>query len=78
MTSVKVKLMEINDVKDFVAAASLCAFDVDLISGRYTVDAKSLMGIFSIVPSDNLLCNIYAEITECGLFVEKVKKFIID
>ena len=76
MTSVKVKLMEINDVKDFVAAASLCAYDVDLVSGRYTVDAKSLMGIFSIVPSDSLECNIYSD--NCDEFLSDIKKFIVE
>ena len=68
--------MEINEVKDFVAAASLCAFYVDLISGRYTVDAKSLMGIFSIVPSDSLECNIYSD--NCDEFLNDIKKFIVE
>lgn len=78
MKTFKVKLMTINDVKEFVTEANYCSFDIDLISGRYTVDAKSLMGIFSIVPSDNLECNVYAEITECGEFIEKIQKFIVN
>lgn len=76
MTQVKIKLMTINDVKEFVTTCSFCPYDVDLISGRYTVDAKSLMGIFSIVPSDNLTCTIYSD--NCDEFIEQIKKFIVE
>ena len=48
MTKAKVLLQSISDVKEFVSAVSLCDFDVALISGRYAVDAKSIMGIFTI------------------------------
>lgn len=75
MVSIKVKLMTINDVKDFVTEANYCPFDIDLISGRYTVDAKSLMGIFSIVPSESLDCQIYSD--DCKDFLEKIDRFIV-
>ncbi|MCQ2532339.1 MAG: HPr family phosphocarrier protein [Saccharofermentans sp.] len=77
MQQLKVKLLTINDIKDFVTEANYCDFDIDLVSGRYTVDAKSLMGIFSIVPAESLDCNIYAEITECSKFLEKINRFIV-
>ena len=48
MTAVKIRLSTINDVKDFVNAVTLCDYEVDLISGRYAIDAKSIMGIFSL------------------------------
>ena len=48
MSKTTVMLATINDVKEFVSIVSLCDFDVDLISGRYAVDAKSIMGIFSL------------------------------
>ena len=48
MTRVKIRLGTINDVKDFVNAVTLCDYDVDLVSGRYAIDAKSIMGIFSL------------------------------
>lgn len=75
MTTIKVKLMTINDVKEFVTSANFCPYDVDLVSGRYTVDAKSLMGIFSIVPSENLDCNIYSDDPEA--FLRMIDKFIV-
>ena len=48
MKSVTILLNTINDVKVFVNMVSKYDFDVDLISGRYAVDAKSIMGIFSL------------------------------
>ncbi|MDE6724431.1 MAG: HPr family phosphocarrier protein [Ruminiclostridium sp.] len=55
MVECKVKINTINDVKKFVNAVSLYEFDVDLISGRYAIDAKSIMGIFSIDLSKELV-----------------------
>lgn len=75
MTKLKIKLMTINDVKEFVTASNFCPADMDLISGRYIVDAKSLMGIFSIVPSESLELTIYSD--DCEKFVESIKKFIV-
>ena len=48
MKTIEVLLGSINDVKDFVNAVSRYSYDVDLTSGRYVVDAKSIMGIFSL------------------------------
>ncbi len=48
MFEVKVQFNTINDVKSFVNATCQAEFDIDLISNRYTVDAKSIMGIFSL------------------------------
>ena len=42
------ELNAINDVKEFVNTVMLFDYDVDLVSGRYAVDAKSIMGIFSL------------------------------
>ena len=43
-----VLLKSINDVKEFVRIVNEFPYDVDLASGRYIVDAKSIMGIFSL------------------------------
>ena len=75
MTKINIRLMTINDVKDFVTAANYCSFDIDLISGRYNVDAKSLMGIFSIVPSENLECQIFS--ADCEDFLKAIDAFIV-
>ena len=48
MKKFTIRLKEINDVKEFVNTVSRFEEDVDLVSGRYTIDAKSIMGIFCI------------------------------
>ncbi|MBO5265783.1 MAG: HPr family phosphocarrier protein [Ruminiclostridium sp.] len=48
MTEFNVKLSTINDVKIFVNTVMRFNYDIDLISGRYAIDAKSIMGIFSV------------------------------
>ena len=48
MKNFNIMLHSINDVKTFVNSVNKYDFDVDLTSGRYVVDAKSIMGIFSL------------------------------
>ena len=54
-------LSSINDVKDFVNIVSKYDFDVDLTSGRYVVDAKSIMGIFSLDLTKPITLNIHTD-----------------
>lgn len=48
MKTVKIRLSTIADVRDFVNIVNRTDADIDLVSGRYVVDAKSIMGIFSL------------------------------
>ena len=48
MKSVNIKLLTIEDIRNFVSVLARHSIDLDLKSGRYTVDARSLMGIFSL------------------------------
>ncbi len=48
MKTVKISLNSIDKVKSFVNVISQYDSDFDLISGRYVIDAKSIMGIFSL------------------------------
>ena len=48
MKTAQIKLSTIRDVQAFVAIATAFDGDVDLSSGRYVVDAKSIIGIFSL------------------------------
>ncbi len=76
MTECKVKLNSIADVKEFTALANSHAFDMDLVSGRYAVDAKSIMGIFSLDLTKTLSLVLHGEETECKDFLEEAEKFI--
>ena len=40
--------LRLNEVKDFVEAASRCNFDVDIFYNRYVVDAKSNLGVYAL------------------------------
>ncbi len=48
MKEIKIKLTNVKDIRDFVNQVILVDYDVDLVQGRYTIDAKSIMGIFSL------------------------------
>ena len=68
-----IQLKSINDVKDFVNFANKYEFDVDLTSGRYIVDAKSIMGIFSLDLSKAI--KVEAHTDDFGAFYNDVKGF---
>ena len=61
MKTLKIQLTSIADVQKFVNAVTRFNGDVDLQSGRYLVDAKSIMGIFSLDLSKPIDLNIHAE-----------------
>lgn len=75
MKSFNILLKSINDVKDFVNIVNKYDFDVDLTSGRYVVDAKSIMGIFSLDLSKPIKVDVHAE--DCGNFCEEIKRFMV-
>lgn len=71
-------LSSINDVKDFVNIVSKYDFDVDLTSGRYVVDAKSIMGIFSLDLSKPINLNIHAEGSALDTILAVVEPYVIE
>ena len=76
MNKTTVMLGTINDVKNFVSVVSLCDYDVDLISGRYAVDAKSIMFIFSLDLSKPI--KLEAQTDDASAFFAQIKEFIVD
>jgi len=61
MKTVQISLNSIEKVKSFVNNISKFDNDFDLVSGRYVIDAKSIMGIFSLDLSKAIDLNIHAE-----------------
>ena len=61
MKTVQISLNSIDKVKSFVNTINMMDCDFDLISGRYVIDAKSIMGIFSLDLSKPIDLNIHAE-----------------
>jgi len=68
-------LNTIGDVKNFVNTISMYDFEVDLTSGRYVIDAKSIMGIFSLDLSKPI--KLEAACEDDSKLLKDLKSFII-
>ena len=77
MKTVRISLNSIDKVKSFVN--DLTKFDTDfvLVSGRYVIDAKSIMGIFSLDLSNPIDLNIHSE-SSVDEIVNILKPYIVD
>ena len=76
MKTVKISLNSIDKVKSFVNEITKYDYDFDLVSGRYVIDAKSIMGIFSLDLSKPIDLNIHAE-ENIETVMESLKPYII-
>ena len=76
MKSVQVLLNSIEKVKGFVHNVSKFDNDFELVSGRYVIDAKSIMGIFSLDLAKPICLNIHAE-EETDQIVNALAGYII-
>ena len=75
MTTTKIKLSTIADVQFFVNTIMRFPFDIDLVSGRYIVDAKSIMGIYSLDLNSEIELRAHTEDAE-ELFAA-IDKYIV-
>ena len=75
MKSVQVSLNSIDKVKSFVNDVAKFDSDFDLVSGRYVIDAKSIMGIFSLDLSKPITLNIHSD--DDPKILETLKPYII-
>ena len=78
MTAVKISLNSIDKVKSFVNTITKYDYDFDLVSGRYVIDAKSLMGIFSLDLSKPINLNVHAEGNNLDEVLKVLAPYIID
>ena len=76
MEQMDIMLRSINDVKEFVRLVNDYPYDVDLASGRYIVDAKSIMGIFSLDLAKPITVNIHSD--EADELASKLQVFAVD
>lgn len=77
MKKVQISLNSIDKVKSFVSEISKFNFDFDLISGRYVIDAKSIMGIFSLDLAKPIDLNIHAEGAELEEVLACLEPYIL-
>lgn len=74
MKTFDILLSSINDVKNFVNLVNRFDYDIDLASGRYIVDAKSIMGIFSLDLSKPITVEVQSD--SCDDLIEVLKPYI--
>ena len=77
MKTVRISLNSIDKVKSFVNDISHFNNDFDLISGRYVIDAKSIMGIFSLDLSKPIDLSIHAD-EEIEKIMETLKPYLVE
>ncbi|USF26213.1 hypothetical protein N510_001138 [Firmicutes bacterium ASF500] len=74
MQAVTISLTEVNQVKQFVNLIGQAPFDVDVLSGRYTVNAKSMLGIYSLDLSKPIQVVIYSD--DCEELKKNLTEFM--
>ena len=76
MNTFYIKLSTIEDIRKFVDIVTRQDYDIDLSSGRYVVDAKSIMGIFSLDLLNKIEVTVHSD--NCDALMEELKPFIVD
>lgn len=74
MVKAVIRLGSIDDVKDFVKKANTLSYDVDLSLGKYTVDGKSIMGIFSLDLSREIELTIHSD---SPAFLDDISGYVV-
>lgn len=75
MTSVMIKIHSLDQIKNLVQALTISPYDIDIASGRYVVDAKSILGIFSLDITKPMELIIHGEVDEA--FLKQLEPFIV-
>ncbi len=79
MKSVNILLPDVAAVKLFVNIIEQCDFDADLVSGRYRINAKSMMGIFSLGAEGPVTLELHTEDEEAvNQLIKKISPFIAE
>ncbi|MBR3681763.1 MAG: HPr family phosphocarrier protein [Clostridia bacterium] len=75
MCETKIILRDIDSIRSFVRQVIQVDFEVDLVQGRYLIDAKSIMGIFALDTLSPI--TVVAHTENADEFFEKIEKFIV-
>jgi phosphotransferase system HPr-like phosphotransfer protein len=74
MKSVTIRLNYAEEVKTFVNTVNRYPYEMDLRSGRHVVDAKSILGIFSLDLSKPISLDIYSD--DCDALIQDIQQFV--
>lgn len=75
MKETNIVLSSVQDIRNFVNEVILVDYDVDLVQGRYTIDAKSIMGIFSLNLRSPITLVAHSE--NADEFFERISNFVV-
>lgn len=75
MKETTIKLTNVQDIRDFVKEVIMTSYEVDLVQGRYVIDAKSIMGIFSLDLLSPIKLVAHSDFAD-ELF-EKIEKYVV-
>ena len=70
-----IRLSLVENVNKFVNIVSRYPFEMDLRAGRHVVDAKSILGIFSLDLSRPISLEVYSD--ECDELMKEIEPFIV-
>ena len=74
MQAVTISLTQVGQVKRFVNLVAQAPYDVDMVSGRYTVNAKSMLGIYSLDLSKPIQVLMYSD--DCEELKKELAEFM--
>lgn len=75
MQEINIVLRDMQSIREFVKEVVLLDYDVDLVQGRYMVDAKSIMGIFAL--DINSPIKVIANTKDATPFFEAIEKYVV-
>ena len=76
MRAVNIKLSLAENVKAFVNIVNRHSYEIDLRAGRHVVDAKSILGIFSLDLSKPITMEVYAD--SCDDLMKDIQSFVVN
>jgi phosphotransferase system HPr-like phosphotransfer protein len=75
MQEINIVLRDIQSIRDFVKEVVSLEYDVDLVQGRYIVDAKSIMGIFALDIASPI--KVVADTNDATPFFKAIEKYVV-
>ncbi|MGN0297784.1 MAG: HPr family phosphocarrier protein [Lachnospiraceae bacterium] len=74
---VTIKLKTIDNAKKFVESMHKLKSDVDVYQGRHIVDAKSILGLFSLNLTQEMEVTLFDEWNETACFLQNIQKYVV-
>lgn len=75
MQEINIKLTDMLSIREFVKEVVILDYDVDLVQGRYIVDAKSIMGIFALDITSPI--KVVANTNDASSFFRAIDKYVV-